>query len=215
MERSEQIREQLKALSELKSLLSLLLLDENKENALSILSEVQEEIKTLTDSIEEVRLLLERGHARFQEALRYVDCDASSRGNKLDDEALQDKFVSSPLQDEPHGDTAASGIPSLASPEVFYIKYQDHKSQGGSYVSKPDSDTRFQITVSQSNPLVGILQFYAELDLYQKSDVINGSSTLIKRERGPFGSQGTHEDGVVLLDPASKTWTLSTPIETK
>jgi hypothetical protein len=218
MNGSEQIRGKLKALSELDSLLSHLLLERNKEAALSILSEVQEQIKTLTDSIEDVRLLIERGYARFQDVLHYVECDASSRGNKLDDEALQDKFVSSPLQDEPYGDTAASGIPSLASTEVhYYIKYQDHKSKSGCYMSKPDdSDTRFQITVSQSNPLVGILQFYAELDSYEKEGVINGSSTLIERESGPFSSQGYQEEaGEVCLDPASKTWELIKPIKIK
>lgn len=215
MNGSEQIRGKLKALSELVSLRYFLRLEGGKEEALSILSEVQEQINTLTDRIEKIHRLIEDWYDDIQDALHYVECDASSRGNKLDDEALQDKFVSSPLQDEPHGDTAASGIPSLASTKVFYIKYQDHKSKGGYYVSKPDSDTRFQITVSQSNPLVGILQFYAKLDFHERESVINGSSTLIERERGPFGSQGTHEVGEVRLDPERKHWELKTPIKIK
>lgn len=217
MNGSEQIRGKLKALSELVSLRYFLRLEGGKEEILSILSEVQEQIKTLTDSIKKVRLLIEEGYDDIQDALHDVECDASSRGNKLDDEALQDKFVSSPLQDEPYGDTAASGIPSLASTEVhYYIKYQDHKSKSGCYMSKPDSDTRFQITVSQSNPLVGILQFYAELDSYEKEGVINGSSTLIEREGGPFSSQGYQEEaGEVRLDPANKTWELIKSIKIK
>lgn len=212
MNRSEQIQEKLKAISELEVLLYPLLLERDKEGTLSILSEVQGRLKELIGKIEKLLQAKENDHDIIQKALRYVECDPSPRGNKLDDDDHKVESSSIP-HDEPPGDTPVMGM-SLP-PEVFYIKYQDHKSTEGCYVSKPDGDTRFQITVSQSNPLIGILQFYAEVDSYEKEGVIN-SSMLIKRDREPFGSsQGTYEDGEVRLDPARETWTLITPIRIK
>lgn len=212
MNRSEQIREKLKNLSELERLLPSLI-DEGDQQ---LVQEVQELLNSLAKKTERVLKMFEIGPDLLQEARSLRECDPSPQANKLDDEAHQDKFVSSSPQDEPYRDPSAAGIPPQASPEVFYIKYQDHKFREGCYVSKPDSDTRFQITVSQSDPLVGILHFYAGLDRYDKAGVINGSSTLIEKERGPFGSQGTpEEDGEVRLDPARKTWTLITPIKIK
>ena len=212
MNRSEQIQEKLKAISELEVLLYPLLLKRDKEGTLSILSEVQGRLKELIGKIEKLLQAKENDHDIIQKALRYVECDPSPRGNKLDDDDHKVESSSIP-HDEPPGDTPVMGM-SLP-PEVFYIKYQDHKSTEGCYVSKPDGDTRFQITVSQSNPLIGILQFYAEVDSYEKEGVIN-SSMLIKRDREPFGSsQGTYEDGEVRLDPARETWTLITPIRIK
>lgn len=217
MNRSEQIQEKLKAISELEVLLYPLLLERDKEGTLSILSEVQERLRELIGKIEKLLQVKENDHDIIQKALRFRECDPSPQGDKLDDEALQDKFVSSSPQDEPHRDTSVAGISSQASTEVFYIGYRDHKSTEGCYVSKPDEDTRFQITVPQSNPLVGILQFYAELDSYEKECVIESNSKLIKRDRGPFGSsQGTlEEDGEVRLDPERKHWELKTPITIK
>ena len=210
MNRSEQIREKLKNLSELERLLPSLL-DEGDQQ---LVQDVQELLNALAKKTERVLKMFEIGPDLLQEARSLRECDPSPRGNKQDDEALQDKFGSSPPKDEPLGSSHAMGM-SLP-PEVFYIKYQDHKSQGGCYVSKPDSDTRFQITVSQSNPLVGILHFYAGLDRYDKAGVINGSSTLIEKEMGPFGSQGTlEEDGEVSLDRERNTWRLLTPIKIK
>lgn len=213
MNQSEQIREKLTALSELDGLFNSLLFERDKEESLSILSEAEEQIKTLIGSIEEVRHLIERGHARIQDGLRSHECAPSHRENRLEDDVRK---VESPSlsYEEPPVDTPVMGM-SLP-PEVFYIKYQDHKSTEGCYVSKPDGDTRFQITVSQSNPLIGILQFYAEVDSYEKEGVIN-SSMLIKRDREPFGSsQGTlEEDGEVRLDPERKHWELKTPITIK
>lgn len=213
MNRSEQIQEKLKAISELEVLLYPLLLERDKEGTLSILSEVQGRLKELIGKIEKLLQAKENDHDIIQKALRYVECDPSPRGNKLDDDDHKVESSSIP-HDEPPGDTPVMGM-SLP-PEVFYIKYQDHKSTEGCYVSKPDGDTRFQITVSQSNPLIGILQFYAEVDSYEKEGVIN-SSMLIKRDREPFGSsQGTlEEDGEVRLDPERKHWELKTPITIK
>lgn len=216
MNRSEQIREKLKTktLSELEVLIPLLLCEGDEQSV----KEVQELLKPLTDMTERALKMLEIGSDLLQKGRPSLEGDLSSRGNKLDDEALQDKFVSSSPQDEPHGDTARAGMPSLASPEVFYIKYQDHKSQEGCYLRKPDSDTRFQITVSQSDPLVGILQFFDELDEYTKGEIIGDMSyELIKKEMGwSTGlSQGSHDDGEVRLDYASKTWKLIKPIKIK
>lgn len=211
MNRSEQIQEKLKTLSELERLIPSLL-DEGDQQ---LVQEVLELLNALAEKTERVLKMFEIGPDLLQEARSLRECDPSPRENKLDDEAHQDKFVSSSPQDEPHRDTAAAGIPSLASPEVFYIKYQDHKSQEGCYVSKPDSDTRFQITVSQSDPLVGTLRIYAGLDPSYEEGIINGSSTLIEKERGPFGSQGTREDGRVSLDHERKHWKLIKAIKIK
>jgi hypothetical protein len=213
MNQSEQIREQLNTLSELEHLLPTLLLEVDKQLVL----EVQERLKALTDTTERILQMLEIGSDLLQKARSSLEGDPSSQGNRLDGEDHQDKFVSSSPQDEPHRDTSVAGISSQASTEVFYIGYRDHKSTEGCYVSKPDEDTRFQITVPQSNPLVGILQFYAELDSYEKECVIESNSKLIKRDRGPFGSsQGTlEEDGEVRLDPERKHWELKTPITIK
>lgn len=217
MNRSEQSREELKTktLSELEELIPVRLCKGDKQ----LVKEVQELLKPLADMTERALQMLEIGSDLLQKGGSSLDGDLSNRGNKLDDEALQDKFVSSPLQDEPHGDTATSGIPSLASPEVFYIRYQDPKSKGGEYVSKPDRNTRFQITVFQSNPHVGILQFYDELDKYRKEEIIgNMSYTLVEKERGGATghSQGYQEEyGEVHLDPASNTWKLIKAIKIK
>lgn len=212
MNQSEQIQEKLKALSELERLIPSLLDEGDKQ----LVQEVLELLNALAEKTERVLKMFEIGSDLLQEARSLREGDPSSRGNKLDDEALQDKFVSSSPQDELHRDTSVAGISSQASTEVFYIGYKDHKSTEGCYVSKPDGDTRFQITVSQSNPLIGILQFYAELDNYEKEGVINSNSMLIERDRGPFASsQGTYEDGEVRLDPARETWTLITPIRIK
>ena len=104
--------------------------------------------------------------------------------------------------------------------EVFYIRYQDHKSTEGCYVSKPDDgDTRFQITVSQSNPHVGILQFRDGLDEITKAEIMGSRSYPLIRKESSWGgegrSQGTHEDGEVGLDPELKRWRLITPIKIK
>lgn len=211
MNRSEQIQEKLKNLSELERLLPSLL-DEGDQQ---LVQDVLEQLNALAKKTERVLKLLEMGSDLLQEARSLRECDPSPRGNKQDDEALQDKFGSIPPKDETLGSSHAMGM-SLP-PEVFYIKYQDHKFQGGYYESKPDSDTRFQITVSQSNPLVGILHFYAGLDPFYKEGIINGSSPLIKKGSGPFGgSQGTlEEDGEVSLDRERKHWELKTPIKIK
>lgn len=212
MNQSEQIQEKLKALSELERLIPSLLDEGDKQ----LVQEVLELLNALAEKTERVLKMFEIGSDLLQEARSLREGDPLSRGNKLDDEALQDKFVSSSPQDELHRDTSVAGISSQASTEVFYIGYKDHKSTEGCYVSKPDGDTRFQITVSQSNPLIGILQFYAELDHYEKKDVINSNSMLIERDRGPFcSSQGTCEDGEVSLDPERKFWSLTTPIKIK
>lgn len=212
MNQSEQIQEKLKALSELERLIPSLLDEGDKQ----LVQEVLELLNALAEKTERVLKMFEIGSDLLQEARSLREGDPSSRGNKLDDEALQDKFVSSSPQDELHRDTSVAGISSQALTEVFYIGYKDHKSTEGCYVSKPDGDTRFQITVSQSNPLVGILQFYAELDSYEKEGVIKSKSMLIERDREPFGSsQGTCEDGEVSLDRESKHWTLKTPIKIK
>lgn len=220
MNLSEQIQGKLKAISELEVLLYPLLLERDKEGTLSILSEVQERLKELKGEIEKLLQAKENDHDIIQKALRYVECDPSPRGNKLDDEALQDKFVSSSPQDELHRDTSVAGISSQASTEVFYIRYQDHKSTEGCYVSKPDDgDTRFQITVSQSNPHVGILQFRDGLDEITKAEIMGSRSYPLIRKESSWGgegrSQGTHEDGEVGLDPELKRWRLITPIKIK
>jgi hypothetical protein len=220
MNLSEQIQGKLKAISELEVLLYPLLLERDKEGTLSILSEVQERLKELKGKIEKLLQAKENDHDIIQKALRYVECDPSPRGNKLDDEALQDKFVSSSPQDELHRDTSVAGISSQASTEVFYIRYQDHKSTEGCYVSKPDDgDTRFQITVSQSNPHVGILQFRDGLDEITKAEIMGSRSYPLIRKESSWGgegrSQGTHEDGEVGLDPELKRWRLITPIKIK
>lgn len=212
MNQSEQIQEKLKALSELERLIPSLLDEGDKQ----LVQEVQELLNALAEKTERVLKMFEIGSDLLQEARSLRECDPSPRGDKQDDDDHKDKFVSSSPQDELHRDTSVAGISSQASTEVFYIGYRDHKSTEGCYVSKPDADTRFQITVSQNNPLIGILQFYAELDGYEKEGLIKSNSMLIERDSRPFGSsQGTHEDGEVGLDPASKTWTLITPIKIK
>lgn len=215
MNLSEQIQEKLKAISELEDLLPDFIKEVDKQVAIESLSEVQERLKELIGEIETISLIIEKGHYFIQKALRSCECDPSPRGDKLDDDDHKVESSSIP-HDEPPGDTPAMGM-SLSSEEVFYIRYQDHNSTEGCYVSKPDDgDTRFQITVSQSNPLIGILQFYAELDIYEKESVIKINSMLIERDRGPFGSsQGTCEDGEVSLDHGSKHWKLITPIKIK
>ena len=215
MNGSEQIRGKLKALNELEGLLNPLLFERDKGEALSILSEVQEQIKTLTDSIEEVRFLIERGHARIQDGLRSRECAPSHRENRLEDDDRKVEPPSLPYE-EPPVDTTSMGMPH--SSKVFYIKYKDHNSTQGYYESKPEGDdTKFQISVSQTDPHAGDLQFYNGLDMYEKKELKDTPSMLIKKEMGvPFGSsQGTYEDGKVRLDPASKTWTLITPIKIK
>lgn len=220
MNRSEQIQEKLKAISELEVLLYPLLLERDKEGTLSILSEVQERLRELIGKIEKLLQVKENDHDIIQKALRFRECDPSPQGDKLDDEALQDKFVSSSPQDELHRDTSVAGISSQASTEVFYIRYQDHKSTEGCYVSKPDDgDTRFQITVSQSNPHVGILQFRDGLGEITKAEIMGSRSYPLIRKESSWGgegrSQGTHEDGEVGLDPELKRWRLITPIKIK
>lgn len=215
MNQSEQIREKLTALSELDDLFNPLLFERDKEESLSILSEAEKQIKTLIGSIEEVRHLIERGHARIQDGLRSHECAPSHRENRLEDD---DRKVESPSlsYEEPPVDTTSMGMPH--SPTVFYIKYDDHNSTQGHYESKPEEDdTRFQITVSQSDPHDGILQFFDGLDEGTKAEIKgNPSYELVKKEMGPFGSQGTlEEDGKVSLDPARNTWKLITPIKIK
>ena len=216
MNQSEQLREKLTALSELDGLFNSLLFERDKEASLSILSEAEEQIKTLIGSIEEVRHLIERGHARIQDGLRSHECAPSHRENRLEDDVRK---VESPSlsYEEPPVDTTSMGMPH--SPKVFYIKYKDHNSTQGLYESKPEGDdTRFQITVSQSDPHVGILQFYDKLDKDDKDEIIvNMSYALVEKEMGwsTGHSQGTHEDGKVRLDPASKTWELTKPITIK
>lgn len=215
MNGSEQIQGKLKALNELEGLLNPLLFERDKGEALSILSEVQEQIKTLTDSIEEVRFLIERGHARIQDGLRSRECAPSHRENRLEDD---DRKVESPSlpYEEPPVDTTSMRMPH--SSKVFYIKYKDHNSTQGYYESKPEGDdTKFQISVSQTDPHAGDLQFYDGLDMYEKKELKDTPSTLIKKEmRVPFGStQVTHEDGKVRLDLERQTWTLIDPIKIK
>lgn len=215
MNQSEQIREKLTALSELDGLFNSLLFERDKAASLSILSEAEEQIKTLIGSIEEVRHLIERGHARIQDGLRSHECAPSHRENRLEDD---DRKVESPSlsYEEPPVDTTSMGMPH--SPKVFYIKYKDHNSTQGSYESKPEEDdTRFQISVSQTDPHVGILQFYAGLDEGTEAEIKgNPSYALVKKVMGPFGAQGTlEEDGEVSLDRERNTWRLITPIKIK
>lgn len=216
MNRSEQIQEKLKTLSELERLIPSLL-DEGDQQ---LVQEVLELLNALAEKTDRVLKMFEIGSDLLQEARSFREGDLSSRGNKLDDEALQDKFVSSSPQDELHRDTSVAGISSQASTEVFYIRYQDHKSTEGCYVSKPDDgDTRFQITVSQSNPYVGILQFRDGLDEITKAEIMGSRSYPLIRKESSWGgegrSQGTHEDGEVGLDPELKRWRLITPIKIK
>lgn len=216
MNRSEQIQEKLKCLSELERLIPSLL----NEGDQQLVQEVLEQLNALAEKTDRVLKMFEIGSDLLQEARSFREGDPSSRGNKLDDEALQDKFVSSSPQDEPHRAISVAGIPPQASTEVFYIRYQDHKSTEGCYVSKPDDgDTRFQITVSQSNPYVGILQFRDGLDEIMKAEIMGSRSYPLIRKESSWGgegrSQGTHEDGEVGLDPELKRWRLITPIKIK
>lgn len=216
MNRSEQIQEKLKCLSELERLIPSLL----NEGDQQLVQEVQELLNALAEKTDRVLKMFEIGSDLLQEARSFREGDPSCRGNKLDNEALQDKFVSSSPQDEPHRAISVAGIPPQASTEVFYIRYQDHKSTEGCYVSKPDDgDTRFQITVSQNNPHVGILQFRDGLDEITKAEIMGSRSYPLIRKESSWGSegrsQGTCEDGEVSLDRESKHWTLKTPIKIK
>ena len=215
MNQSEQIREKLTALSELDGLFNSLLFERDKEASLSILSEAEEQIKTLIGSIEEVRHLIERGHARIQDGLRSHECAPSHRENRLEDDVRK---VESPSlsYEEPTVDTTSMGMPQ-ASTVVYYIDDSNHNSNEGYYKDNPNEDTRFQISVSQTDPHVGILQFYAGLDEGTKAEIkVDMSSTLIEKDWGPFGSQGTlEEDGEVSLDRERKHWELKTPIKIK
>lgn len=217
MNQSEQIREKLTALSELDGLFNSLLFERDKEESLSILSEAEEQIKTLIGSIEEVRHLIERGHARIQDGLRSHECAPSHRENRLEDDVRK---VESPSlsYEEPPVDTTSMGMPHSST--VFYIKYKDHNATQGLYESKPEGeDTRFQIIVSQSDPHVGILQFYDKLEPDQKDEIkVDRSYELVKKEMGwsTGRSQGPdEEDGEVSLDRERNTWRLITPIKIK
>ena len=216
MNRSEQIQEKMTALSELNGLLNLLLFEMDKDGALSILSEAQEQTETLIGSIEEVRHLIERGHARIQDALRSREGVPSHRENRLEDDDR--KVESSSLRYEvPPVDTPLMGM-SQPAKKVVYINYKDHNSNQGFYKSEPDEeDTKFQIIVSQTDPHTGCLQFYEGLDEYEQKELKDTSSKLIRKEMGaPFSSsQGTHEDGKVRLDLERQTWTLIDPIKIK
>ena len=216
MNRSEQIQGKLKVISELEVLLYPLLLERDKEGTLSILSEVQERLKELIGEIEKLLQAKENDHDIIQKALRYVECDPSPRGNKLDDDDHKVESSSIP-HDEPPGDTPVMGM-SLP-PEVFYIRYQDIKSKAGHYMSKPDCVTHFQITVCQSDPSLGILQFRDGLDEFTKGEIQGDMShPLIRRESSWGGegcSQGTLEDGTVSLTRESEHWSLITPIKIK
>lgn len=216
MNLSEQIQEKLKAISELEVLLYPLLLERDKEGTLSILSEVQERLKELIGKIEKLLQAKENDHDIIQKALRFRECDPSPRGDKLDDDDHKVESSSIP-HDEPPGDTPAMGM-SLP-PEVVYIQYKDIKSKAGHYMSKPDSETKFQITVSQSDPSLGILQFRDGLDEFSKREIQGDMGhPLIRRESswgGEGRSQGTYEDGEVRLDPERKHWELKTPITIK
>ena len=215
MNQSEQIQEKLKTLSELERLIPSLLDEGDKQ----LVQEVLELLNALAEKTERVLKMFEIGSDLLQEARSLREGDPSSRGNKLDDEALQDKSVSSSPQDEPQRDTSVAGVPPQASAEVFYIQYKDIKSKAGHYMSKPDSETKFQITVSQSDPSLGILQFRDGLDEFSKREIQGDMShPLIRRESGWGGegrSQGTYEDGEVRLDPERKHWELKTPITIK
>lgn len=215
MNQSEQIQEKLKTLSELERLIPSLLDEGDKQ----LVQEVLELLNALAEKTERVLKMFEIGSDLLQEARSFREGDPSCRGNKLDDEALQDKFVSSSPQDEPHRAISVAGIPPQASAEVFYIQYKDIKSKAGHYMSKPDSETKFQITVSQSDPSLGILQFRDGLDEFSKREIQGDMShPLIRRESswgGEGRSQGTYEDGEVGLDPELKRWRLITPIKIK
>ena len=216
MNRSEQIREKLTALSELDGLFNSLLFERDKGESLSILSEAEEQIKTLIGSIEEVRHLIERGHARIQDGLRSHECAPLHRENRLEDD---DRKVESPSlsYEEPPVDTTSMGMPHSST--VFYIKYKDHNLTQGYYESKSEgADTIFQISVSQTDPHVGILQFCDGLDEGAKGEIMgNRSCALIKRDMGwsTGRSQDTPEDGEVSLDRERKHWKLITPIKIK
>lgn len=216
MNRSEQIQEKLKCLSELEDLLSPLIIEEDKQVAIEGLSEVQERLKELVGKIEMLLQAKENYHDIIQKALRSREQDSSGRGDKLDEE--DHKVESSRiLQDEPPGSSHAMGM-SLSS-EVFYIRSDDHKSTGGYYESKPDEYTRFQISVYQSDPHVGILQLYDGIDEIEKVELIGGIPTvrLIESEGigGLGSSQDTLENGKVSLNPELQVWKLITPITIK
>lgn len=210
MNQSEQIREQLNTLSELEHLLPTLLLEVDKQLVL----EVQEQLKALTDTTERILQMLEIGFDLLQKARSSLEGDPSSQGNRLDGEDHQDKFVSSSPQDEPYRDTPAAGI-SQASMDIYYIKYSDHNSEEGYYQNNPDEDTRFQITVSQASPHVGILRIYDEIDDGDKKELMQQKLKLINKVGGllsGFSIPRSIEEGRVSLDPDCKSWKLETPI---
>ena len=216
MNLSEQIQEKLKSISELEDLLPDFIKEVDKQVAIESLSEVQERLKELIGEIEMISLVIEKGHYFIQKALRSRECDPSPRGDKLDDDDHKVESSSIP-HDEPPGDTPAMGM-SLSS-EALYIRSDDHKSTRGYYESKPDEYTRFQISVYQSDPHVGILQLYDGIDEIEKVELIGGIPTvrLIESEwiGGLGSSQDTLENGKVSLDPERKFWSLITPIKIK
>ena len=216
MNQSEQIREKLTALSELDGLFNSLLFERDKEASLSILSEAEEQIKTLIGSIEEVRHLIERGHARIQDGLRSHECAPSHRENRLEDDVRK---VESPSlsYEEPPVDTTSMGMPQ-ASTVVYYIDDSNHNSNEGYYKDNPNEDTRFQITVDQTDPYVGILQFYDRIEEGVKKEFKQASLSLINNVRGQYpgsNTSGSIKDGEVRLDPERKHWELKTPITIK
>ena len=68
--------------------------------------------------------------------------------------------------------------------DIYYIKYSDHNSEEGYYQNNPDEDTRFQITVSQASPHVGILRIYDEIDDGDKKELMQQKLKLINKVGG-------------------------------
>lgn len=213
MNRSEQIREKLKTktLSELEGLIPSLLYEGDEQSV----KEVQEQLKALTDMTERALKMLEIGSDLLQQGRPSPEGDLSSRGSKLDVEAHQDKVVSSSPQDELHRDIPVVGMPPQASTVVYYINDSDHNSEEGYYKDAPNEDTRFQITVDQTDPHVGILQFYDGIEDGVKKELKQASLRLINNVRGQYPSSNTSgsiENGTVSLDRERKHWKLKTPI---
>lgn len=216
MNPSEQICEKLKTktLGELERQIPLHLFSGDK----LLLQEVQELLKSLADKTERALKMCEIGSDLLQEGRSSLEGDLSSRGNKLDDEALQDKFVSGGPQDEPHRDTLVVRIPPQDSTVVYYIDDSNHNSNEGYYKDNPNEDTRFQITVDQTDPYVGILQFYDRIEEGVKKEFKQASLSLINNVRGQYpgsNTSGSIKDGEVRLDPERKHWELKTPITIK